>query len=69
MAVQHIDQVRNAADGTLGVGAVTSPFWSQLLQDPFRSFMLIGGALLLAGRLILLALDLWARWKARGEQQ
>lgn len=46
-------------DGTLGIGAVTSPIWLQYLQTGIGMFMLLGGAVLLAPRLAIA----WREWR------
>lgn len=46
-------------DGTLGIGAVTSPIWLQYLQTGIGMFMLLGGAVLLALRLAIA----WREWR------
>jgi hypothetical protein len=51
---------KEALDGILGVGAVSSPIWLQYLQTGFGLFMLVGGAVLLALRLAIA----WREWQA-----
>lgn len=51
---------KEALDGLLGVGAVSSPIWLQYIQTTIGMFMLIGGALLLALRLAIA----WREWRA-----
>jgi hypothetical protein len=50
---------KEALDGVLGIGAVTSPFWLQAVQTGIGLFMLIGGAILLALRLAIA----WREWR------
>lgn len=49
-----------AIDGTIAVGAVTSPFWMQALQTGVGVFMLLGGAFLLGLRILIA----WREWRA-----
>ena len=50
---QNAGRVKDAADGTLGLGALSSPVWLQYLESSLGLFMLAGGALLLALRIYL----------------
>lgn len=60
MPHNEIDSVKNAIDGTLGVGAVTSPFWINALETGLGLFMLVGGVLLLILRIMIA----WREWRA-----
>ena len=59
MTVHHVDAAKTAIDGTLGVGAVTSPFWLNWLETGLGLFMLVGGAVLLILRLLIA----WREWR------
>lgn len=50
---------KHIVDSTLGVAAISSPWWMQLLQTGVGMFMLLGGALLLALRLAIA----WREWR------
>ncbi|NIA67766.1 hypothetical protein HBA54_04110 [Pelagibius litoralis] len=61
-AEQHFDAVKASVDGTLGVGAVSSPFWVawlEALRDGLGFYMLFGGAVLLTLRLAIA----WRDWR------
>lgn len=50
---------KEVLDGSLGLGAITSPIWLQYLQTGIGLFMLFGGAVLLALRLMIA----WREWR------
>jgi len=55
------------ADFTVGAGALTSPLWFQALAnaEPYiRAGMLVGGVALLLGRLVLLGIEAWRKWRS-----
>ena len=58
---QTVQSAKAAIDATVGIGAVTSPFWMQALQTGIGVFMLIGGAFLLALRIMIA----WREWRGR----
>ncbi len=60
MTAHHIDQIKTAVDGSLGVGAITSPFWLAWMESGLKIFMLAGGAVLLAIRILIA----WREWRA-----
>lgn len=60
MTLPQIEGARNAIDGTLGLGAVTSPFWLSWVENGLGIFMLVGGAVLLTLRLMIT----WRQWRA-----
>lgn len=59
---ESIETLKHLADYGLAAGAVTSPFWLQMLERGFGLFMLVGGALLLTLR-IAIALREWREKK------
>lgn len=57
------------ADFTVGGGALASVWWWQALADaePYlRAFMLLGGVVLVFGRLLLLAREGWLARRRKG---
>lgn len=51
MASQHVDQVKSAIDGSIGVGTVTSPFWLPLVERGLGVLLALGGLWLLYYRI------------------
>lgn len=47
-------------DGSIVLGAMSAPLWLQVVEQGLGLFMLVGGAGLLVGRLILLRRELKA---------
>lgn len=55
---------KHTIDGIIGVGAITSPVWIQMLQTGAAIITLIGGIVLLGLRIMIA----WHEWKTRNDK-
>lgn len=69
MAAQHISQVKNAIDATLGTGLVTFPFWMQGLGWGLGILVSICGLVLGYYRIRIARLEWQEKKRAAAEKE
>lgn len=53
--------VKHTIDGAIGLGAITSPVWIQMMQTGAAILTVVGGLILLGLRIMIA----WHEWKTR----